>query len=180
MLDADLAQLYGVEVKVLNQAVKRNIARFPDDFMFRLTREEWTALRSQIDTLDTANSAEPLTSRSQNVTLDAGRGRHRKYLPYAFTEQGVAMLSSVLRSQRAVNVNIEIMRTFVRLRKLLADNVDLAARLDALEQRIGKHDEQFVQVVRAIRQLMEPPASPPRRKIGFHFSPEGKLLPPPG
>ena len=106
LLDSDLAVLYKVEVRALNQAVKRNAARFPDDFMFRLTREETEALRSQ------------------SVILDSGRGAHRKYLPHAFTEQGVAMLSSVLRSPRAVRVNIEIMRAFVRLRQLLQSNTE--------------------------------------------------------
>jgi hypothetical protein len=119
ILDEQLAPLYGVEVKVLNQAVKRNRERFPEDFMFQLTAEETALLRSQ------------------SVTLDAGRGRgaHRKYLPDAFTEQGVAMLSSVLRSPRAVQVSIEIMRAFVRLRRMLQENVDLARKLAALEKK---------------------------------------------
>lgn len=171
MLDADLAELYGVEVRTLNQAVKRNLARFPPDFMFRLRREEWTEIRnSTVDQLGAATSSPDL--RSQNVILEPGRGRYRKFLPYAFTEQGIAMLSSVLRSQRAVNVNIEIMRTFVRLRRLMSANSELASRLDELERRVGKHDEQFVQLVRAIRQLMDPPAAPTCRKIGFHAAPE--------
>jgi hypothetical protein len=144
MLSIHLAELYEVPAKALLQAVKRNIDRFPEDFMFRLTAEEWTSLRSQIVTLE-------------------GRGRHPKYLPYAFTEQGVAMLSSVLRSDRAVQVNIAIMRTFVRLRRLLAEHDDLAARLEELEQ---KYDEQFQVVFDAIRSLMQPPEKP-RRSIGF-------------
>jgi hypothetical protein len=143
LLDADLAEMYGVDAKILNQAVKRNLGRFPEDFMFRLTQEEIEILRSQI-----------VTSRSWGG---------RRYLPYAFTEQGVAMLSSVLRSQRAVDVNIEIMRAFVRLRQMLRENVDLARRLDALEK---KYDSQFKVVFDAIRQLMEPPSRPERR-IGF-------------
>jgi len=196
LLDADLADMYGVKVGELNRAVKRNRARFPDDFMFQLSQDEWTALRCQIGILDGAGQASPSGLRSQSVTstsdndsnrsqfvtgsqatlrsqiviLKRGRGRHRKYLPYAFTEQGVAMLSSVLRSERAVRVNVEIMRAFVRLRKVLAVNRELAARLDELERRVGKHDEQFIQVIRAIRQLMEPPAAPPKRKIGFHVA----------
>ncbi len=145
MLDFDLAMLYGVEVKVLNQAVRRNKERFPADFMFQLTREEARSLRSQI------------------VTLDIGRGRHRKYLPKAFTEQGVAMLSSVLRSPRAVRVNIEIMRAFVQLRRILGANEELARKLDALEQ---KYDSQFRAVFHAIRELMMP-SRPPKRTIGF-------------
>ena len=145
MLDSDLAELYGVEIKVLNQAVKRNIERFPVDFMFQLTTEESELLRSQI------------------VTLETGRGKHRKYLPYAFTEQGVAMLSSVLKSERAINVNIGIMRSFVRLRQMLSSNATLARKLAALEK---KYDLQFKAVFDAIRQLMAPP-SKPKREIGF-------------
>jgi hypothetical protein len=151
MLDVDLAALYEVEVKVLNQAVKRNIERFPDDFMFQLTADEDVSLRSQF------------------VTLEIGRGRHRKYLPYAFTEQGVAMLSSVLRSPRAVQVNIEIMRAFVRLRRMLASNEDLARKLAAMEM---KYDTQFKAVFDAIRQLMAPVQPPKRRQIGFKRSEE--------
>lgn len=145
MLDANLAELYEVPIKVFNQAVKRNKGRFPTDFMFQLTNEEFAALRSQI------------------VTLETGRGRHRKYLPYAFTEQGVAMLSSVLRSKRAVAVNIEIMRAFVRLREILATHKDLANKLETLER---KYDAQFKVVFDAIRQLMTSP-EPNKRKIGF-------------
>jgi len=145
MLDSDLAGLYEVSVKVLNQAVKRNIGRFPEDFMFQLTKEENESLRSQF------------------VTLKKGRGEHRKYLPYVFTEQGVAMLSSVLNSERAVKVNIEIMRAFVKLRQLLSSNAELARKLETLEK---KYDSQFKVVFDAIRQLMIPPEKH-KRKIGF-------------
>jgi hypothetical protein len=144
LLDAELAALYGVSTKVLVQAVKRNRARFPPDFMFQLTAEEFQALRSQT-----------VTSK--------GKGG-RRYPPYAFTEQGVAMLSSVLNSDRAVLVNVEIMRTFVRLRQLLATHVDLARKLDALEK---KYDAQFKVVFDAIRALMAPPPEPRRGRIGF-------------
>jgi len=143
MLDADLAALYGVDTKVLVQAVKRNINRFPQDFMFQLSQEESAILRSQI------------------VTSSDWGGR--RYPPYAFTEQGVAMLSSVLRSPRAIRVNIEIMRAFIRLRQMLASHVELARKLDALEK---KYDAQFKEVFEAIRQLMAPP-EPKRRSIGF-------------
>jgi hypothetical protein len=146
MLDASLAGLYAVTTKALNQAVKRNLVRFPGDFMFQLTAEEATLLRSQ------------------SVTLKTGRGRHRKYQPYAFTEQGVAMLSSVLRSERAVLVNVEIMRAFVRLRRMLETHADLARKLAALER---KYDAQFKSVFDAIRELMAPPDPKPRRRIGF-------------
>ena len=145
LLDADLAALYGVETRVLVQAVKRNLERFPEDFMFQLSREETDFLRSQI------------------VTLKMGRGQHRKYLPYVFTEQGVAMLSSVLRSSRAIQVDIEIMRAFIRLRQMLASHAELARKFDALEK---KYDAQFKEVFEAIRQLMAPP-EPKQRAIGF-------------
>lgn len=172
LLDADLAQLYGVEIRALNRAVKRNLERFPADFMFQLTLGEWTAIRYQIGTLDSGKQTAPPGLSSQPVILKTGRGQHRKYLPYAFTEQGVAMLSSVLRSRRAVQVNIEIMRAFVRLRRVLAVNAELARRLDEVEKHVGKHDEQFVEVIRAIRHLMEPPPRPPRRRIGFQVPPD--------
>lgn len=152
MLDADLAVLYGVPTKALVQAVKRNGARFPDDFMFRLTEQEVRALRSQFVTLDAGASPA------------SGRGRHSKFLPYAFTEQGVAMLSSVLNSGRAVRVNVEIMRTFVRLRGLVAHNEELARKLNALE---SKYDRQFRVVFDAIRELMRPAEAPAKRHIGF-------------
>lgn len=172
LFDSDLADFYGVTTKALNQAVKRNRGRFPNDFMFRLTTDETARLnRSQSVT------GSQKTLRSQTVTSKSEARGGRRYLPLAFTEQGVAMLSSVLRSERAVQVNIEIMRAFVRLRQILAINADLARRLDELERRVGGHDEEFVHVLRAIRQLMEPPATPPkRRRIGFYM-PENE--PPP-
>jgi hypothetical protein len=144
LLDADLALLYGVDTRTLVQAVKRNLGRFPDDFMFQLVNHEVAHLRSQI-----------VISR---------RWGGRRRAPYAFTEQGVAMLSSVLRSERAVQVNIEIMRTFVRLREILAGNRDLARKLATLER---KYDAQFKVVFDAIRELMQPPARKSRRPIGF-------------
>jgi len=144
MLDADLAALYGVETRELVQAVTRNADRFPADFMFQLTLQEANVLRSQI------------------VISKTGRGG-RRTRPYAFTEQGVAMLSSVLRSRRAVRVNIEIMRAFVRLRRALESHTDLARKLDALEE---KYDAQFSVVFEAIRELMAPPRVP-RKRIGF-------------
>jgi hypothetical protein len=163
MLDKDLAKLYGVATKVLIQGVKRNLQRFPDDFMFQLSWDEAKEWRSQTVTLDAEKAGE---SRSQNVTLK--RGGNIKYRPYAFTEQGVAMLSSVLKSDRAIRVNVEIMRAFVRMRQLLAANADLARKLDALEK---KYDAQFRVVFDAIRQLMAPPPDPPRGRIGFHAGP---------
>jgi len=154
MLDSELAQLYRVETRTLVQAVKRNLSRFPADFMFQLTKDELENWRSHIVT--------------SNPSAKMGLRRP----PYAFTEQGVAMLSSVLRSRRAVQVNIEIMRAFVRLRQVLAVNAELGRRLDEVERRVGGHDEQFVHVIRAIRQLMEPQPAPQRRRIGFHDAAE--------
>ncbi len=151
LLDQDLAALYGVATKVLLQAVKRNRRRFPQDFLIQLTEREWTALRSQI------------------VTSKPGRGG-RRFAPYVFSEQGVAMLSSVLGSERAIAVNIEIMRAFVKLREVLSSNKELARRFDELQARLERkltvHDEAIAAVLAAIRQLMNP-TGPRRRPIGF-------------
>ena len=164
MFDGDLAMLYGVEVRSLNQAVARNRKRFPADFAFQLTDDELAALRSQL-VISKSPTSQASRLRSQIVTSNTGRGG-RRYLPYAFTEQGVAMLSSVLRSARAVEVNIAIMRTFVQLRRLMDSNRDLARKIEALEE---KYDEQFAVVFEAIKQLITPAPEPPRR-IGFHQS----------
>jgi hypothetical protein len=153
MLDSDLAELYGVETKRLNEQVRRNLKRFPDDFIFQLTPEEAESLRSQI------------------ATLEKGRGEHRKYLPLVLTEQGVAMLSGVLNSDRAIEVNVQIMRTFVQLRQMLASNTELARKLSAMEK---KYDSQFKMVFDAIRQLMTP-SEKPEQKIGFRRE-EERLL----
>jgi hypothetical protein len=142
-----LAAADGVATKALLQAVKRNRERFPQDFMIRLTPEEWSALRSQF------------------VTSNDGRGG-RRYLPYAFTEQGVAMLSSVLKSKRAITVNIEIMQAFVRMRELLASNKELAQKLAELERKISTHDHAITGILKAIRELMNPPPAK-KRPIGF-------------
>jgi phage regulator Rha-like protein len=144
MLDRDLAVLYGVETKILNRAVKRNAERFPEDFMFQLNKEEYIELlRCQFGTLK--------------------RGQHRKYLPYAFTENGVAMLSSVLNSKRAIQVNIQIMRAFIKIREMLATHKELKQKIEDMEK---KYDYQFRVVFDAIKQLIEPPQKP-RRRIGF-------------
>jgi hypothetical protein len=162
LLDEQLAAFYGVETKALVQATKRNIDRFPPDFMFQLSREEWVALRSQV--------AEA-SLRSQSVTLKSGRGQHRKYAPYAYTEQGVAMLSSVLRSVLAVQVNIEIMRAFVRIRQLLSAHKELAERIEKLERQMSNRDantdQQFRHVFALLEQLFTTPKKP-RQPIGFH------------
>lgn len=154
IIDRELARLYGVSTKVLNQAVRRNLNRFPEDFMFQLTMDEARAWWRE---------SGRARLRSQNVTLELTRGQHIKYRPYAFTEHGILMLSSVLKSERAVQVNIQIMRTFVRLRQMLASNAELAKKLAELE---GKYDRQFKIVFEAIRQLMTP--TPTKAKpIGF-------------
>lgn len=151
ILDHDLARLYGVTTKVLNQAVKRNLDRFPEDFMFQLTKAEAEECQRR------------QRLRSQIVTLKKRRGTHLKYQPHAFTEHGILMLSSVLKSQRAVQVNIQIMRAFVRHRELLASNATLMERLDKLEET---YDAKFKAVFNAIRHLMNPPAEN-RKAIGF-------------
>lgn len=147
MLDRDLAELYSVETRSINQAVRRNIERFPEDFMFQLTEVEYEILRSQF------------------VILRSGEwGKHSKYMPYAFTEQGIAMLSSVLKSKTAIQVNVSIMRTFVKLRGILETNKELAKRLNDLEQKFSRHDDQFKAVFTAIRQMMATPATQKRIK----------------
>ena len=147
MFDFDLAVLYRVETKQLKRAVKRNIARFPDDFMIELTPEEIENLRCQFGTSSWGG---------------------RRYMPFVFTEQGVAMLSSVLNSERAIQVNIQIMRTFTKLRSMLASNEMLRQKIEELERKIQKHDEQFGVVFQAIKELLGPPPAPRKRAIGFH------------
>jgi len=149
LLDSDLAVLYGVPTKRLNEQVRRNKARFPEDFAFRLTNEEAAALRSQ------------------NATLKLGRGQHRKYLPYAFTEHGAIMAASILNSPQAVDVSVFVVRAFVKLREFALAHKELGAQLDQLERRVSGHDESIRQLVTAIRQLMAPTARPKPAKIGF-------------
>ena len=145
MVDNDLAELYGVEARILNQAVKRNITRFPLDFMFQLNKQETEILRSQF------------------VILKSGRGQHRKYMPYVFTEQGVAMLSSVLNSERAIRVNIQIIRTFMQLRELLSTNKDLKEKIENMEKR---YDKQLRDIFEAIKRLLTEEIKP-KNPIGF-------------
>lgn len=146
MLDMVLAKLYGVETSALNRAVQRNIDRFPQDFMFQLTQEEADSLKCHFG-------------------ISKGKGG-RRYLPYVFTEHGIAMVSGILHSKRAIQVNVEIMRIFVRMRRILDTNKILAKRMDELEKKYTQHDHQFKMVFDAIRQLMEPPVAK-KRKIGF-------------
>lgn len=146
MLDRDLAQMYGVEVKRLNEAVKRNVARFPDDFMFQLTLDENNFLRSQIATLE--------------------KGKHSKYLPYAFTEQGVAMLSSVLNSETAIQVNIQIIRLFTKMKQLILDNKDLWMKIEKIEQHLLKNDDEIKIIFAYLKKLLIQ-ENKPRNPIGF-------------
>ena len=153
IVDTDLATLYGVPTKRLNEQVRRNAERFPADFMFALSQEEWDALRSQ------------------SATLKTGRGQHRKYLPYAFTEHGAIMAATVLNSPRAVEVSIYVVRAFVQLRELLAGHKELAKRLNELETRMERklmtQDQAIAGILDAIRQLMAPPPAQKKRPIGF-------------
>jgi hypothetical protein len=153
MLDADLAELYGVATKNLNKAFQRNRARFPEDFMYQLTRQEFADLRFQFGT----------------SSLHGGR----RHMPYAFTQEGIAMLSSVLRSPRAVAVNIEIMRAFIRMRAMLLSVDELARKVEALERKAVANDQDMEEVFAALKELMTP-TEPPRREIGFHTRPENK------
>ena len=152
MLDSDLARFYGVPTKVLNQAVRRNAERFPADFAFQLTQQEFTNLRSQIVT-------------------SSGEYGGRRYPPWVFTEHGVAMLSSVLRSRTAVRVNVEIMRAFIRLRRLLATPGELVEQIAKLGETVQLHDDQIKTIVQVLRQMMERPPEPPKGRIGFHARP---------
>lgn len=149
LLDADLAALYGVTPKRLNEQVRRNLDRFPEDFMFQLAPNEYEALRSQF------------------ATLKTGRGQHRKYLPYVFTEHGAIMAASVLNTPRAVEMSIYVVRTFVKLREMLASNKDLARKLNELERKLGAHDQAIASILSAIRELMVPPEPTKKRRIGF-------------
>lgn len=166
MLDMDLATLYEVETKVLNQAVKRNIKRFPEDFMFRLTIKEWNTMRSQIVTASQNTAMMP----SQNVTASQNK-RNIGVTPYAFTEQGVAMLSGILNSDTAINMNIAIMRAFVAIRKLSLSQMDLKQQLQEIKERLGEHDTQLNQIYDAMENLMDERITQKkwedRERIGF-------------
>jgi hypothetical protein len=165
LLDSDLALIYGVSTKALNQAIKRNIKRFPPDFIFQLTREESDSLRSQF------------------VTLKSGRGQHRKFLPYAFTEHGAIMAANVLNSPEAVRMSVFVVRAFVQMRDLLGSTKELAKQLAALEKkltaRLDGHESAIVEVLQRLMNILDPPPPPPepetpKRRIGFHVDPEEK------
>ena len=166
MLDRDLADLYETETKRLTEAVKRNIKRFPSDFMFQLTREEFEDLRFQFESSENSSFLRP-----QIATLKTGRGQHRKYLPYAFTEQGVAMLSGVLNSDKAISMNIAIMRAFVQIKKALLKQSDFKEQLKEIKDRLGEHDVQLNQIYDAMENLLDEKAAQKkwedRERIGF-------------
>jgi phage regulator Rha-like protein len=167
MLDRDLAALYQTETKALNLAVKRNLKRFPPDFMFQLTKEEFESLRFQIETLEQSDNS----LRLQNETLKMGRGQHSKYLPYAFTEQGVAMLSGVLNSDKAIEMHVAIMRAFVEIKKIVLRQTDLKEQMKEIKERLGEHDAQLNQIYDAIENLLDEKAAQrkweDRERIGF-------------
>ncbi len=176
ILDADLAETYGVEARALNQAVKRNAQRFPEDFAFHLTAEEEAALRSQIVTLDTGvedNGTEGTVNSSQFVILKKGRGQHRKFLPWAFTEHGALMAANILRSDRAVQMSVFVVRAFVRQREQLSVNADVLRPLGEIDQKLLRHDDSIVAVLNIIKSLvvprpsLPPPPPPPKKRIGF-------------
>ena len=154
MLDRDLAELYGVETKVLNQAVKRQLSRFPNDFMFQMTSEEFKIWRSQF-----------VTSKADKMGL--------RYSPYCFTEQGVTMLSSVLNSKRAIEVNIRVVRIFIRLREILVSNKEIIMKLEQLEAKVGSNSEDIENIFKVLRQLINPQTEP-RKKVGYKRENEGE------
>ena len=181
MLDFDLAALYEVETKVFNQAVKRNMKRFPHDFMFRLSKEEWESLESQITPSKSSDVKviEPVINnttslRSQNVTLKKGRGEHKKYMPYAFTEQGVAMLSGILSSDTAIEMNIAVMRAFVEIRRIVLMQNDVREQLRLIKNKLGDHDVQLNQIYDAMENLLDEKAAErkwkDRDRVGFKLS----------
>ncbi len=176
MLDFDLAALYEVETRILNQAVKRNLKRFPDDFMFRLSAGEWQNMQSQIVTGSPMSSQFVMTETnnnptSQSVMLTLPKNRTGKYLPYAFTEQGVAMLSGILNSDKAINTNIAIMRAFIEVRKVLLQQTDIREQLREIKERMGEHDTQLNQIYDAMENLLDEKAAQrkwdDRQRIGF-------------
>ena len=166
MLDRDLAFLYEVETKVLNQAVKRNIRRFPPDFMFQLTKDEYEDIKFQIESLERLDS-----SRSQIVTLKNHRGKNLKYLPFVFTEQGFSILSGVINSDKAISMNIAIMRAFVAVRQVLVKESDIREQLKKIKEKIGEHDVQLDQIYEAMENLLDEKAAErkweDRERIGF-------------
>ncbi len=170
LLDADLAALYAVPTKALNQAVKRNADRFPSDFVFQLLPREMADLRSEFVTAGEQDPARQYDGalRSQFVTLKPGRGQHRKYLPWAFTEHGAIMAATVLNSPRAVSMSLYVVRTFIQMREQIAANADILKRLAEIDYGLLKHDKSLQSIWRELQPLLRPPPPQPKRQIGFH------------
>jgi hypothetical protein len=175
LVDADLASIYGVSTKALNQAIKRNADRFPEDFCFQFTLSEWEALkRSQIVTTSAQASENHLDEalRSQSVTLKTGRGQHRKYLPYAFTEHGALMAANVLNSPEAVKMSVYVVRAFIKQRELLMAQSDVLKKLAQMDAKLLKHDDALRVIWRELQPLLSSPPPPPKPQIGFHVKEE--------
>ncbi len=167
LLDSDLAEIYGVTTKRLNEQVKRNNDRFPEDFMFQLTAKEWENLKSQIAT-SSLEGERPEALRSQIATLKTGRGRHRKFLPYAFTEHGAIMAATVLNSPEAVTMSVYVVRAFVQMREQMASNREILKRLAEIDQTLLQHDQALQVIWTQLQPLLAPPPEPEKRRIGFH------------
>lgn len=165
ILDADLAEIYGVPTRSLNQAMKRNIDRFPEDFVFQLTDEEVEGLKSQSVT---ANESYDGALRSQFVILKKGRGKHRKYPPYAFTEHGAIMAATILNSAEAVTMSVYVVRAFIQMRERIAENIEVLKRLAEIDRTLLKHDKSLQIIWTQLQPLLAPPPAPQRPRIGFH------------
>jgi hypothetical protein len=167
VLDSDLAAVYGVTTKRLNEQFRRNRKRFPEDFAFQLTAEEFAALRSQTAILDKATSSGE-SKRSQTATLKLGRGQHRKYLPWAFTEHGALQVANILRSERAIAMSVYVIRAFIELREKIAANAAILRRLAEIDKSLLEHDTALRDIYQKLLPLLAPPPERPRRQIGFH------------
>jgi ORF6N domain len=166
VLDVDLARIYGVTTKRLNEQLRRNRKRFPDDFAFQLTADEFESLRSQVATLDKGTSGSEL-KRSQTATLKPGRGQHRKYRPWAFTEHGALQAANILRSERAIAMSVYVIRAFIELRERVAANAAILKRLAEIDKTLLQHNSALRDIYEKLLPLLSPPPEPPRRQIGF-------------
>jgi hypothetical protein len=166
VLDVDLARIYGVTTKRLNEQLRRNRKRFPDDFAFQLTADEFESLRSQVATLDNGTSGSEL-KRSQTATLKPGRGQHRKYRPWAFTEHGALQAANILRSERAIAMSVYVIRAFIELRERVAANAAILKRLAEIDKTLLQHNSALRDIYQKLLPLLSPPPEPPRRQIGF-------------
>jgi len=166
VLDVDLARIYGVTTKRLNEQLRRNRKRFPDDFAFQLTADEFESLRSQVATLDKGTSGSEL-KRSQTATLKPGRGQHRKYRPWAFTEHGALQAANILRSERAIAMSVYVIRAFIELRERVAANAAILKRLAEIDKTLLQHNSALRDIYEKLLPLLSPPPEPPRRQSGF-------------